>query len=308
MHAPTAWTSKLDWSPIPSGLLLFVLIPLVVLALPLALFRVTTGSDVSLVLSLYFWSATVMIGWLSAALGSMFLYWICTPLRPPLWVICLFGPILAGLVFHAPIIEILSLASSFQADPGIKHAPDAISLSWEFAGKFILNLTPGTIIWMATNYAFDRILGIPRYRYAQTNDRTYDADLPEPRVADGGVDVALPTLVARLPQSERGQIVAIKAEDHYVRIYTDAGDGLALLRLRDAIKMARPTTGLQVHRSSWVADRAIKNFRRTGHTGTLYLTNGLEIQVSRSFCGDVERRLQQSVFPAANGSDSGITG
>lgn len=295
MQMPTTRTPT-DWRLISPNLLLYVFVPLVLLAVPLGLFRAITGA--SLVLSLYFWSATVMVGWLSGALCSWFLYRICAPLRPPLWAICLLGPLLAGMVLHAPIVEILSITKSSQIAGAGGHAPVAMSFTWNSAERFVLSLAPGTIVWIGINYVFDSILGIPRYQYAPKSDGANNRVSSQAPMENHPGDAAFPPLIERLPRSERAPIVAIKAEDHYVRIYTDTGDGLTLLRMRDAISLTEPTSGMQVHRSAWVADRAIENFRRTGHTGRLLLSNGLVVQVSRSFCRAVELRVQQLPVPA----------
>lgn len=294
MNMTATSTSKPDWLPLPPALLIYVIVPLLLLALPLALFRVTVGPGASLVLSLYFWSATVMVGWLAGALGSAILYRLGAPLRPPLWVITLFGPLLIGLALREPIVEILSLTNSLHAGASFRGPPTPMSFSWAFFEKFLLNLAPGTITWMATNYVFDRILDIPRYRYpaavpdAGAEDAGAGNHAGEPQLGDPVPPARLPPLLGRLPRAERGELVALKSDDHYVRVYTDVGEALTLARLSDAIEMAKPTRGMQVHRSSWVADRAVRGFRRTGHTGILYLSNGLEVPVSRSYCRHVE--------------------
>lgn len=267
------------------SLLLYVILPLILLALPLALFRVTTGLDSSLILSLFFWSATVMVGWLSAALGTAILDRICARLRPPLWAITLVGPIIAALLLHRPIAEILSLAHSFQVSCAGLGESTSLRLEWDSLDRFLLNVTPGTISWVALNYVFDRILGIPRYRYDVQKPET-GARAPEEPPAN-----VMPSLFGRVAFAERGRLVAIRAEDHYVRIYTDAGEDMTLLRLSDAIQMAHPVTGMQIHRSIWVADEAIKTFRRTGHTGLVVLSNGLELPVSRSYCSAFELHI-----------------
>lgn len=285
MDSPAPTLPPSNRLPVPPSLLFYVILPLGLLALPLALFRVTMGLDSSLILSLFFWSATVMVGWLSAAVGSLFLYHIGARLRPPLWVITFAGPIIAALLLHRPIAEILSLAHSFQVSGAGLGQAAPLRLEWQSYDRFLLNLTPGTITWVALNHVFDRILGIPRYRY--------DVRRPETAavVPDEQPVKAIPPIFERMAPSERGRLFAIRAEDHYVRIYTDRGEGLTLLRLSDAIRMAHPVTGMQIHRSIWVADEAIKAFRRTGHTGLVMLPNGLELPVSRSYCSAFERRI-----------------
>lgn len=288
VQGASIWGTRPVRLPVSPAVLLYVLVPLVLLALPLGLFRVAVGPGTSLVLSLYFWSATVMVGWLAAALGSFILYRLCARLRPPLWAIVLFGPLLIGLVLREPIIEILSLTNMLHVGLPITPAT-SITFTWAFAQKFLLNLAPGTTTWIATNYFFDRVLDIPRYRYPDPvahDELVAEAPAVAPAVSP------MPLLIERLPPAERGELIALRAYDHYVRIYTDTSAPLTLARLRDAIEMAHPISGMQVHRSNWVADRAVKDFRRTGHTGILYLTNGLEVPVSRSYCRDVEQRVK----------------
>lgn len=286
MGIPAPTTLPIGRVPVQPSLLLYVILPLVLLALPLALFRVTTGLDSSLILSLFFWSATVIVGWLSAAFGSTLIYRLCARWRPPLWAITLAGPIIAALLLHRPIAEILSLAHSFQVPGPDFGQPAPLRLEWQSLDRFFRNLAPGTISWVALNYIFDRLLGIPRYRY----------DAPGAEARAGGRDErpvkAMPQLFDRVAPAERGRLLAIRAEDHYVRIYTDAGEGMTLLRLSDAIMMAHPVAGMQIHRSIWVADDAIKAFRRAGHAGLVRLSNGLELPVSRSFCSSFERHIR----------------
>lgn len=275
-----------EW-PISPLLLLYVIVPLVLLAVPLALFRVTVGPQASLILSLYLWSATVMVGWLAGALGSEILYRTCRAFRPPLWVITLVGPLLIGIVLRQPIVEILSFAGSLHPDAPMRNPVPPMELSWAFIGNFLVSLAPGTITWISVNYLFDRLLDVPRYRYSTPDE----SDTPLPAKADIGLQ--LPELLDRLPPAQRGNLLALRSDDHYVRVYTDLGETLILARLRDAIDMARPVAGIQVHRSNWVACDAIATFQRTGHTGTLILSNGMEVPVSRTCVGDVEQRLHE---------------
>jgi DNA-binding LytR/AlgR family response regulator len=70
-------------------------------------------------------------------------------------------------------------------------------------------------------------------------------------------------------------------QDHYVEIVTEAGAHLVLLRLSDAMAEAAPTPGLQVHRSHWVAERAVAGAKREDGRLRLVLVDGTEIPVSR---------------------------
>ena len=77
-----------------------------------------------------------------------------------------------------------------------------------------------------------------------------------------------------------GALLAIKAEGHYLQVYTDAGSDLILYRLSDALLELGGEDGAQAHRSWWVASRALAPQR---HRDRLVLTNGVDVPVSRSF-------------------------
>jgi hypothetical protein len=91
-------------------------------------------------------------------------------------------------------------------------------------------------------------------------------------------------LLNRLPAERRGAVLALSMEDHYVRVFTDAGDSLVLLRLSDAMVEVQDVAGLQIHRSHWVASHAVARTERLPDGRIrLHLVNGLILPVSRSF-------------------------
>lgn len=97
-----------------------------------------------------------------------------------------------------------------------------------------------------------------------------------------------PALVDRLPISLRNQpVLALQAEDHYVRVYTPAGSDLILIRLTDAVGEMTPVTGARTHRSWWVNRSAIERISRRNGSVSLFLTNGLEVPVGRSYAGEL---------------------
>jgi hypothetical protein len=88
-------------------------------------------------------------------------------------------------------------------------------------------------------------------------------------------------LLARLNPRLGGEVIALQGEDHYVRVHTALGSELVLMRLGDAIQELDGLDGERVHRSWWVARKAVGAARVDGRRACLTLTNGLEVQVSR---------------------------
>jgi DNA-binding LytR/AlgR family response regulator len=93
-----------------------------------------------------------------------------------------------------------------------------------------------------------------------------------------------PKFLERVPLKLRGgELWAVEAEDHYLRLHTSKGQDLILLRLADAIDELEGVEGAQVHRSWWVARDAIADARRGDGRATLTLKDGSEVPVSRTY-------------------------
>jgi len=96
------------------------------------------------------------------------------------------------------------------------------------------------------------------------------------------------SLPNRLSPKLRGEpVLALEAEDHYVRVHTPAGSELILLRLADAANEMGNTPGARTHRSWWVARAAVKTVNRSSGKTTLLLLNDIEVPVSRGFIAEL---------------------
>lgn len=104
-----------------------------------------------------------------------------------------------------------------------------------------------------------------------------------PETADPAPAQERPRLVERLPRHLRDATIhALQAEDHYLRVHTDAGSELILMRLGDAIPELAPIEGARTHRSWWVARTAIRSVTRKDGRAELTLPGGVIAPVSRS--------------------------
>jgi hypothetical protein len=84
------------------------------------------------------------------------------------------------------------------------------------------------------------------------------------------------------------RLIAVEAEDHYLRIHTDAGSELVTLRFSDALAELEGIAGFQVHRSWWAAADAIEGVRWRRGRGELRLAGGLVTPVSRTYAGELK--------------------
>lgn len=90
--------------------------------------------------------------------------------------------------------------------------------------------------------------------------------------------------IERMPLRLRAaRLIAVEAEDHYLRVHTDQGSDLILMRLSDALDELEGLEGAQTHRSWWVARDAVRDAVRGDGRATLTLDGGLTAPVSRRY-------------------------
>ena len=95
-----------------------------------------------------------------------------------------------------------------------------------------------------------------------------------------------PQFLERLPRHLAGDLIALEAQDHYLKVHTDRGSHLILMRLSDAAAQLSAEDGLQVHRGWWVANDAVTSAGKS----ELHLRNGLAVPVSRTYLQAVRSR------------------
>lgn len=100
-----------------------------------------------------------------------------------------------------------------------------------------------------------------------------------------------------LPEAERdfrlrlsakrraARLIAVEAEDHYVRVHTDSGSELVPMRFSEAVEELPRAHGFRLHRSWWAAAEAIESVRWSRGGGEARLAGGISAPVSRSYAG-----------------------
>ena len=94
--------------------------------------------------------------------------------------------------------------------------------------------------------------------------------------------------IEQLPIEKRGKLYCLEMSDHYVKVYTDKGHHMLLMRFKDALSLLEKHPGLQTHRSWWVALDAISTVKKESRKTTLILENDLQVPVSRTYQAQVK--------------------
>lgn len=217
-------------------------------------------------------SLTGAFGSLAAPLGARLAYWIPIMILGGLWghlcsvMIDRFidlderpwlQVIVLTLVISGPLV-VLVWAATGLAFAGRLYAPTAM-------GQLFLPVVVITAVVSAINVFTGR-----RAQPVQTHQAP--ASRPAARFP------------ARLPPRLRGAAIhAVQAEDHYLRIHTDRGSDLILMRLSDALEELEGLEGAQTHRSWWVAKGAVRDIQRGDGRAALTLEGGVVAPVSRRY-------------------------
>jgi hypothetical protein len=235
------------------------------------------------------------IGLVLGLFGPFGTYAMPAGLRVGYWM--LFG--LGGYAIFRPMVVIgrwLSEALNISPLIGIglaqlvAAAPTTLLIGWLMSGFNLMAVLRsnelGTLyaqVWLIgflVNVIVSTIFARSPARSETSIPTSYTKPTPESQVQTMPVTPAPIPLLDRLPAGF-GVPIAIKSEDHYVRVFAQGRDTLILLRLRDAIAELGATQGMQVHRSWWVARDSIVSSKRDGRNLTLNLANGITVPVSR---------------------------
>jgi hypothetical protein len=180
----------------------------------------------------------------------------------PIWAV---GPALS-VALCVPIMAV-GMAARPLLLPGVALTAPSLALVWHVAVVVI----PLTLAALAIHQGFHR---------AAPEAAAAEAPAPAP---------PRPAFLDRVPARLGDQVLALEAEDHYVRVHTPLGSTLILMRFADAVEEMAGAEGLRVHRSWWVAKAAVRDGVSLGRRMNLVLEGGLAVPVSRDAAPRVRR-------------------
>ena len=252
----------------------------VVLALGLALgaalwsLQPAAGDGITGLRALAFWTlhVAVLLPLLYGALAAI----VRLPVRralPPVVSVVLSG-ILGALAFtpFAIGIDALFSASNDSADDG----PFLVRAGAEFL-NFVF---PVTVVWILINARQLARLSVPHFN--ATQDREETALLPGEK-----------EFWAQVPAALGHDLVALSAEQHYVRVFTAKGDTLILFAFGRAVAAVARFEGMQVHRSHWVRLAHVTGVLGTSRDLKCQLSNGTVLPVSRTNAGALREAVEK---------------
>lgn len=278
------------------------LVPPLLMALPLGMYRAGIGLPIPL--SLILWASVCLISWWLSEAFSHAASRVLRPWQPPLWLVLTLGylvnlwisslynvPIVAALVEFGRVPRSPDLVAYFALDRNL-FDPDYLWMLFRGGAA-------GLVVWLTANLLFERVTGTQRFGepagvpvspsnrpIPMTGPSAGPSTQPTPSAAPAIMaprEPAPPRFFSRL-EKLRGltpaELLAVEAEDHYVHVHSRRGKELIYYRFRDVLEELADWDGLQVHRSVWVRRTTVTAVLENGRSTWVVLDSGDRLPVS----------------------------
>lgn len=91
--------------------------------------------------------------------------------------------------------------------------------------------------------------------------------------------------ISKIPEHQRKNIYMIKSKENYIDVYYGENGQHKLINYRfyNALQEIDPKLGMQIHRSYWIENSALKTLKKSGQKNFVTAKNGEEIPVSKTY-------------------------
>lgn len=252
----------------------------------------------------------MFLAWWSVALGATLMRRLLRDLQPSVVVLVVTG-FAVSMVPTAVLFSQLGdwFAAAYPVFAENRASKVMPSWSLEYIAHFVRYSSPAIALYLAGVYGYRFATGVDWLGYsglsvqqqrgasAAAAARSFVTDVgPRSRAAESeaaataaqshgaGLRVVPPMAGAiagsRLPSD--AEIFAIKAEQHYIKIWSAAGTDLVRYRFRDLQGEFAECNAAQVHRSWWVNFDSVEQVRRAGRSVELVVNDDIVVPVSLS--------------------------
>jgi len=213
--------------------------------------------------------------------------------RMPLWsLVAMSG--LCGSVVLAPIYWLIG-EGLMQQFMGFAETIDTDelrslerTLGWAALVEEWLEIS-GPVIAGWALISWPRLQGLLPPLVQKTN-RSVDEPLAalsqDPKV----IEVSVRSWREALPKELGDDVMAVKSELQYLRVWTTRGAALVLGSLQE-VEDEEGSAGMRVHRSWWIHARHVRTVRRRGEAAICELSDGREVPISRRRKADAIARF-----------------
>ncbi|MGD9597032.1 MAG: hypothetical protein AB7G76_10020 [Steroidobacteraceae bacterium] len=215
IRPPLSWLPPWRDHLSPAGALVFFVVAPLLVGLMLGWNRMGVGPYMSRATSTFYWTGLAFAVWVAAIVGTLLVHAVVRRRGWPLWALALAGAVVGMVLCYWPIARYRHFGLSFLPEGFGGLAPPLPWPTLEYLPRLVANTLPGVAYWTAAAWLASRLFARQPDGRAAANDAV--TDTPTGEFASTPAEAALR---ARLPAHLDAEILALKAEDHYVRVYT----------------------------------------------------------------------------------------
>jgi hypothetical protein len=241
--------------------------------------------------SLIYMSIHMLTAWLPVCLGAYIIKFSFRSWQPPVIAVCLIGLMIA-LIPTAILFQKLGDFFATLYPVYASNRQDAItpSLSLDYILHFIRYSAPILPAFLTGVYCYRFVTGVDWFGYQTTVTAVTNSPAPASQKTLRQAKVGL---IEGSKLADNAELLAIKAEQHYIQIWSDQGTDLVRFRFSDIDKVLGECNGIQVHRSWWVNLDRVNTWRQAGRKLELTINDELSVPVSLSYKNAVLSRLKR---------------
>jgi len=231
------------------------------------------GAYMPWAVSILYWCLISVATWWLFAVSTYAVRALLRPWTVPAPLVWLAGALFGSFLARPAIYAIVDFFRPAMASPSLRSMVPA-RLDLGFVTYYLTNWSLIIGLWLAACWWL---------RHAEHAEPS--AERPQTAAPSAAPAASRRGILLRTPRSIGHDVIALQAEDHYVRVHTRLGNALVLGSLSDAIDdvVASGVSGQRTHRSWWVASSAVVAKEQRGRQLALVLCNGVEAPVSVSY-------------------------
>lgn len=230
-----------------------VITSILILTVLFAFLGVYDTDSMPLLQRIFFWGATISTG---TVVALLIIPWVFNGLLRGKHIA--FQLIALSAIASMPVVIVLAAFSG-----GLTGAWPLLNWGQQYLLSFVISIFINTGVFVTIKAA---------------------GWIPQAPVPTHEIPSPIRQFLERLPvKYHSAELYAISSEDHYVRVHTNCGEELILMRFADALRELSVVDGLQIHRSWWVARSGVVNSISKNGKHSLVLKTETVAPISRSF-------------------------
>jgi len=232
-------------------------------------------------ISLIYWTTLLTVLWLLMDGATRLVAAATFGWRMPLWALLILGGMLETIL-GTPYVALHQRFFAAFLPPDMPFTPffdGGLLDALKAVPRWLVQNQGAITLWVAANYFFDRFVGLPRFARKQSPRKGPAPAIETPATGES----SLSGLMEKLPATVRGDVIALSAEDHYVRVVTNRGSALIYGKVTVLASSMPPDWGVRVHRSHWVSRSAARRLHQRDAKYRVMLEGGTEIPVSERY-------------------------